>query len=136
MASRSCNHPVLQSRFAPPRSAAFTLVEVLVATALLAIGLLGALTAFSMASRVTGVSRNDTVVSLLAQEKLAEIQLLGPEAVSSTPTSGDFGAERPDYRWQLFVQTPDDLNVVRVDLLITAPEGGREREIWFSTNVF
>lgn len=136
MASRSRYRAVPRSLCTPPRSAAFTLVEVLVATAVLAIGLLGALTAFSMASRVTGVSRNDTVVTLLAQEKLAEIQLLGPEGVSFAPTSGDFGPERPDYGWQLFVQEPDGLNVVRVDLLITAPEGGREREIWFSTNIF
>ncbi len=115
---------------------AFTLVEVLVATALLAIGLLGALTAFSMASRVTRVSTNDTIVTLLAQEKLAEIQLLGPEGISEGRQRGDFGPAHPDYQWELFHQKPDDFNVVRVDLVIIAPEAGRARETWFSTNLF
>jgi prepilin-type N-terminal cleavage/methylation domain-containing protein len=115
---------------------AFTLVEVLVATAVLAIGLLGALTAFSMASRVSGIATNDTIVTLLAHEKLAEIQLLGPDGVPSGPQTGDFGPDYPGYRWRLFPQRPNQLNVVPVDLVIIAPEAGREREIWFSTNVF
>jgi Tfp pilus assembly protein PilV len=109
---------------------------VLVATVLLAIGLLGALTAFSMASRVTGVSTNDTMVTLLAQEKLAEIQLLGAEGISEGQQRGDFSPAHPDYQWELFHGQPDDFNVVRVDLVIIAPEAGRTREIWFSTSVF
>jgi general secretion pathway protein I len=120
----------------PHRGAAFTLVEVLVATAVLAIGLFGALTAFSMASRAAGVSRNDTIVTFLAHEKLAQIQLLGADEVSMGPQEGDFGDEYPGYEWELSVQKPDDLNVVRVDLLIIAPEAGRTRETWFSTSVF
>jgi len=114
----------------------FTLVEVLVATVVLAIGLLGALTAFSMATRATGASTNDTVLTFLAQEKLAEIQLLGPERLAEQDEVGDFGPEHPEYEWEMLLGKPDDRNVVRVDLVITAPEAGRPRETWFSTTVF
>ena len=111
-------------------------MEVLVATAVLATGLLAALTAFSMASRVTGASTNDTALALLAQQKLAEIQLLGRDGLTEGTTSGDFGPEFSDYVWELIVHQPDELNVIHVDLVISAPEAGRTRETWFSTAVF
>jgi len=114
----------------------FTLVEVLVATVILALGLLGALTAFSMASRATGASTNDTVLTFLAHEKLAEIQLLGAERLAGQDTSGDFSPEYPQYEWEMLIGKPDDRNLVRVDLIIAVPEAGGRRETLFSTIVF
>jgi len=114
----------------------FTLVEVLVATAVLAIGLLAALTAFSMANRVTAVSSNDTVISFLGQQKLAEIQALGREQLRVGSTTGDFGPEFPQYVWRLTVHEPSDLNVVPVDLLISTTQAGRKRDTRFTTAVF
>ena len=114
----------------------FTLVEVLVATVILALGLLGALTAFSMASRATGASTNDTMLTFLAQEKLAEIQLLRADRLADQDTSGDFGPEHPQYEWEMFIGKPDDRNLVTVDLVIAVPEAGGRRETLFSTIVF
>lgn len=114
----------------------FTLVEVLVATVILAIGLLGALTAFSMASRVSGVSNADTTLSFLAQSKLAEIQLHGREGIETLELEGDFAPEHPEYRWQTVVGEPDEHNIVRVDLYISYPASGTTHETAFSTSVF
>jgi len=114
----------------------FTLVEVLVAAAVLAIGLLAALTAFSMAARVTGASRNDTLLAFLAQEKLAEIQMLGRGGLKAGTTAGDFGPQHRQYLWQLTLHQPDERNLTRVDLVISAPETGRTRETRFSTAIF
>ena len=114
----------------------FTLVEVLVATVILALGLLGALTAFSMASRATGASTNDTMLTFLAHEKLAEIQLLSADRLADQDTSGDFGPEHPEYEWEMLIGKPDDRNLVRVDLVIAVPEAGGRRETLFSTIVF
>lgn len=118
------------------RAKGFTLVEVVVATVVLSLGLIGALTAFSMASRAAAASRNDTIISLLAQQKLAEVQLEDRNALAPGATSGDFGEDYPDYRWQLTVEEPDELNVVAVHLVIFAPQSGRERETRFSTTIF
>jgi prepilin-type N-terminal cleavage/methylation domain-containing protein len=118
------------------RANGFTLVEVVVATAILAIGLVGALTAFSMASRVSGVSNADTTLAFLAQEKLADIQLYTNEDIAKIETAGDFAPDHPDYKWQLFVQKPDENNVVSVDVVISYPASGRIRETTFSTRVF
>ena len=106
------------------------------ATAVLAIGLLAAVTAFSMASRVAGAARNDTLLSFLAQTKLAEIQSLSREELLSTSAVGDFGPEHPNYEWEVTIHDPDDHNVIQVDLVITAPEAGRIRETRFSTAIF
>jgi len=114
----------------------FTLVEVLVAAAVVAIGLLGVLTAFSMATRVTAASENDTVLTFLAHQKLAEIQVIGRDRLPVGTSQGDFAPDFPEYLWHLTVHTPDDNNVARVDLLILTPEAGREREALFSTLVF
>jgi len=114
----------------------FTLVEVLVAAAVLAIGLLAALTAFSMAARVTGASRNDTLVAFLAQQKLAEIQLLARSGRPAGTTAGDFGPQHPRCSWRLTVSGRDERNVTWVHLVISAPEAGRRRETHFSTAIF
>jgi type II secretion system protein I len=119
-----------------PRRRGFTLVEVLVATVILATGLLGALTAFSMATRVSAVSNDDTLLVYLAEAKLTEIQLLGREGLPASGARGDFGPAHPEYEWQLLVDKPDKRNVVRVDLVISFPEVGRIREVSFSTNAF
>ena len=118
------------------RCQGFTLVEVLVATVILATGLIGALTAFSMATRVTRVSTDDTLLTFIGQAKLSEIQLLGREGIASAETAGDFGPEHPDYLWTMTVYPPDERHVVPVDLIISFPEAGRTREVTFSTNVF
>jgi len=121
----------------PPPTAGFTLVEVLVATVILAIGLLGALTAFSTASRVTGRSAQDTAVTLLAQEKLADVMIdLQAGELASGVTSGDFGHDRPGYRWRLVVTPPDEYRVSRVRLTIYARGAGRRHETVFETAVF
>ncbi len=111
-------------------------MEVLVATMVLALGLLAALTAFSTASRVRGASSNDTVISFLAQQKLAEIRALGREQLPAGTEEGDFGPDFAEYAWRMTVREPDDVNVVPVDLTISAPEAGRNRETHFSTAVF
>lgn len=118
------------------RQSGFTLVEVLVATVVLAIGLLAALTAFSMAARVTGASANDTTVSFLAQQKLSEIEAWNPQQLPAGTTAGDFAPTHPDYSWRLTIHPRDELHVIRVDLVIYTPSGTGSREFQFNTAVF
>lgn len=114
----------------------FTLIEVLVATVILAIGLLAALTAFSMAARASGASRNDTVVPLLAEEKLAEVQMTPRDELVAGEWSGDFGDQYPGYSWEVRISQQDELHRVSVDLVIHAPQSGRTRDARFSTIIF
>jgi len=118
------------------RSPGFTLIEVLVATVILAIGLVAGLTAFSTATRATGASTNDTLVPLLAERKLAEVKAVPRDELKTETSTGDFGDEYPGYTFDLTVSPPDDLHVVRVELTIHALEMGRKRDIKFATDIF
>ncbi len=117
--------------------AGFTLVEVLVATSIIAIGLLGALTAFSMASRVTAASTYDTIVSALAQQRLAEVRALAlSDLLPEGESEGDFGDEHPGCSWRIVVGRPDEMHVRRVDVIISAPRSGKTHETRFTTSLF
>jgi Tfp pilus assembly protein PilV len=112
------------------------LLEVLVATVILAVGLVAGLTAFSMATRATGASANDTIVPMLAACKLAEVKATPRDELEAETSSGDFGDEYPGYTFDLTVSAPDDLHVVRVELTIHALEMGRKRDVEFATDIF
>jgi general secretion pathway protein I len=114
----------------------FTLLEVLVATVVLAVGLLAILTAFSMATRATGASTNDTLIPMLAEQKLAEVRAMPRDDLLAETSEGDFGEEYPGYTWDLEVSPPDDLHVIRVELTIHAAEMGRKRDVKFATDIF
>jgi general secretion pathway protein I len=118
------------------RTTGFTLVEVLVATVILAIGLLAGLTAFSMAARASGASRNDTVIPLLAEAKLAEVQTMSREDLAAGESHGDFGDSYPGYTWEMTISDYDEVHRARVDLTIRAPQSGRTRNETFSTIIF
>ncbi|NNG08137.1 MAG: type II secretion system minor pseudopilin GspI [Desulfobacteraceae bacterium] len=79
----------------------FTLLEVMVAIALIAIALTAVLGSQSQSVSLAGEARFNTTAALLAQSKMAEIELEDPEDLSTD--SGDFGEDFPGYTWQLSV---------------------------------
>ena len=76
----------------------FTLLEVMVAIALIAIALTAVLGSQSQSVSLAGEARFNTTAALLAQSKMAEIELQDPEDL--TADSGDFGEDFPGYTWQ------------------------------------
>ena len=76
----------------------FTLLEVMVAIALIAIALTAVLGSQSQSVSLAGEARFNTTAALLAQTKMAEIELKDPEDL--TADSGDFGEDFPGYTWQ------------------------------------
>ena len=114
----------------------FTLIEVLVATVILALGFLGGLAAFSMATRATAASANDTSLPLLAQSKLAEVQAVPRDELVEGAFGGNFGEDHPGPTWEMTIHPPDARHVVRVDLIVRARQAGRLREETFSTAIF
>lgn len=79
----------------------FTLLEVMVAMALIAIALTAVLGSQSQSVSLAGEARFYTTASLLAQSKMAEIEVKELEDLSTD--SGDFGEDFPGYTWQLSV---------------------------------
>ena len=106
----------------------FTLLEVMIAVAVLAIALSAVLGLQSRSLTLAAESRFNTTASLLAQGKMAEAAVAGLGNLSSD--SGDFGDLFSGYAWRLSVQNADlpglekmKGRLKRIDLEVTCGEG-------------
>ena len=80
----------------------FTFIEVMVALVIIAITVISVLGMQSQSVSLAGEARFYTTASLLAQGKMAEIEVKDLETFSSD--SGDFGEEFPGYTWRVEVR--------------------------------
>jgi general secretion pathway protein I len=102
-------------------SAAFTLLEVMIAIAVMAIALTTLYGSQSRSLSYATEAHFNIVASSLAAAKLAELQSGISELVSD---SGDFGDEFPGYGWQLEVE---DAYFEELDALAGLKEGGLQQ---------
>jgi type II secretion system protein I len=82
------------------KDAGFTLMEVLIAMAILAIALIGVFQLQSQSISMSTDSRFMTTAALLAQSKMVEVEAAGA-SLSSRAQDGDFGPDYPQYNWRL-----------------------------------
>jgi len=76
----------------------FTLLEVMIALAIIAIALVAALSSQSQSVSLANEAKFTTTVTLLAQRKIAELEAKNAEDLISD--GGDFGEDFPGYRWE------------------------------------
>ena len=79
----------------------FTLLEVTVAMAIIAIALTAMLSSQSQSLSLANEAKFSTTASLLAQNKVAEFETVKSEDLVSD--SGDFGEDFPNYFWEMKV---------------------------------
>jgi general secretion pathway protein I len=79
----------------------FTLLEVMIAMAIIAIALVAVFGSQSQSVSLANEAKYNTTAALLAQSKMAEIETMNPKDLVSG--SGDFGEDFPDYHWDLTV---------------------------------
>jgi len=79
----------------------FTFLEVMVAVAILAITLTAVLRSQSQSISLANEAKFYTTVTLLAQDKMAEIEVKDLGTLRSE--SGDFGEDFPGYTWDITV---------------------------------
>jgi len=84
----------------------FTLLEVMVAVAVIAMSFAALLASQSQSLSMASLSRFETAAALLARQKLAELELAGYESLSND--NGQFEEEFSDYRWRAEVKELDD----------------------------
>jgi len=84
------------------KSFGFTLLEVMVAMAIIAIALTAVLGSQSQSVSLASEAKFNTTAPLLAQSKIAEIEVAEQSDVAGG--SGDFGEDFPGYTWELSVE--------------------------------
>nr|WP_320010232.1 prepilin-type N-terminal cleavage/methylation domain-containing protein [uncultured Desulfobulbus sp.] len=84
----------------------FTLLEVMIAVAIIAIAVVSLLGAQSQSVSIAGSAKFDTRASMLAQWKMADLMLQPYGELSDD--SGNFGEDYPEYRWKLHVTEPTE----------------------------
>jgi general secretion pathway protein I len=89
----------------------FTLLEVMIAVAVIAMSFTALLSAQSQSLSIAARSRFESAAALLARQKLAELELSGFDSLSSG--SGDFEDDFAAYRWQTEVTdlTEDEVGI-------------------------
>jgi len=85
------------------KTSGFTLMEVMIAMAILAIALVAIFQLQSQSISMATDSRFMTTAALLAQSKMVEVETAA--SISNESASGDFGPDYPQYTWH--VETGD-----------------------------
>jgi hypothetical protein len=80
---------------------------------------------FLTGGRASVASQNDTVATMLAESKMAELEA----GILSTQSSasGTFEPERPDFSWTLEPETTATTGLVKITLTVTWKERQMER---------
>ena len=102
---------------APHYAKGFTLMEVMIAMAILAIALVTIFQSQSQSISMTGNSRFLTTAAMLAQARMAEVEMLDMKDVKAE--SGDFGDAFPDYAWRVEIKDTDFDAVKKIALTVT-----------------
>lgn len=107
----------------------FSLLEVIVALALLAAGLVGLVALFSGSLRLAAGTREISEVSVLASQRMEEALLVSDPAPGEE--SGFFGEK---YRWTTRTTFPppeeeSPFQPVRIEVIISWDDGGQERSV-------
>jgi general secretion pathway protein I len=93
-----CFNSPYQGRPSAVAQAGFTLLEVMIAVALIAIALVTLIGAQAQSVSIASASRFDAMASLLAQWKLTDMSRQEFEILSNE--SGNFGKDYPNFSWK------------------------------------
>lgn len=95
----------------------FTLMEVMVAMAILAIALVSIFQLQSQSISMATDSRFMTTAALLAQSKMVEVETRS--SLSNQGESGDFGPDYPQYNWHLVISDTQLQQFKKIEVTVT-----------------
>jgi general secretion pathway protein I len=111
-----------KKRFLSPTG--FTLLEVMIALAIIATALVVLLHCYGIGVSMANESKNISLATMLAQEKMGEIELTGYPEIGES--DGDFDERYPHFHWAHSVSATPIENLRRVGLIVTWDEGSLE----------
>ena len=111
------------------RNAGFTLLEVMIALAILALVGVAFLRAQAGSIRLVDESAQISMATLLAREKMAELESLGFPETGKTSGTGD--EVFPRYRWEKVVSSTEVPALRKALVRVLWMEGTKERSLEF-----
>jgi general secretion pathway protein I len=134
---RSKHRPLTISHQPCPSRAGFTLIEVLVATAVLAVGISAGVRALGAMTRASAAAQDRATAVRLAGERLAVLEAAvdatpGTLDVELTDAQGQFDAD-PRFRWQQQVATASDPDLLDVTVTVSWGNGRSEHRYLVTT---
>lgn len=102
------------------RARGFTLLEVMVAVAVLAIALAAVISAMARQADNAGYLKQKTLALWVAHNRLTELQLQ-EQAPSTGRSDGTVEMGGTEWRWQAVVRETDDERLHRVDVEVMRP---------------
>ena len=112
----------------------FTLLEVMVAVAILAIALVAILKANIQSLDTLAETREGTTASLLAASKMAEVEAVG--AADWSDFQGDFGEDYPSFNWKVETAPTEVERLIRVEVIVQRKEGSPGSEVTIEALLF
>ncbi len=109
------------------KSSGFSLLEVMIALAILSIVAVAFLRSQAGSMRLAEEANYISLATLLAKEKLAELEGRGFTELGET--SGDGGEGFPGFRWERIVSATEAGYVQKVELRVLWKEGPHERSL-------
>ncbi len=85
----------------------FSLLELIIAVGVLAIGLVGVLQIFPVGLRASYRAGMITKASFIAQNKMEEVKMSGFDAISALPPKIPLSGEDDDFKWEIFIDDVD-----------------------------
>ena len=113
-----------------PRIRGFSLLELIMALAILSAGIVVVLQALSFCAQATGLSCDIVAAVFLAEDKIQELEFQeAQEALRETFEKGDSGR----FSWARSVILDQDLNLYKTDIKISWQRQGRIQALEAST---
>jgi general secretion pathway protein I len=119
------------------RTAGFTLVELVIAFVLLAIGIVAILELVGQSALNARLARNRTQAALLAQQRMEE--LLSQPDLQPGISEGNFGDRFPQFRWRAQIEQvsgsadPAQAPLYRLTVVVEWQEGTRTQSVQLDT---
>ena len=115
------------------RARGFTLIEVLVALAIVAVGMAAVMGAINSSASTIGYLRDKTFANWVALNKIASVRISGqPPAKGNTNGDIDFGDRK--WHWRMEVVATDVPGLLRMDVRVRPADVKADEDTgWFTT---